>query len=285
MHDSKSLDNQILHGEKSLMFDEAIFVKQRIAENDKINIIDLGETSGTSALPFIYELLIDDSILGTYIPATVNKDVNRIAINNLRNYFLHSRIFDPNKTEFKTSSINRNFNLENAKDLMLDVNSEYAGQRFCNLFLLLNSALGNSEDPENMMRNIIQTMTDQDYLVVIQGIYSRSSETALIQDYTKWMSDPAGWYVMRDIASIFTDKPEFKVRWNEQKNGIQVFVETNKPSQALGVDIEEGKEVTLLRSARFTDEQLKQMFERVGFRIMNISYDDTMDNAMYFLKK
>jgi len=285
MIDSKALDNQILHGERSLMFGEATFIKQRIQESDKINIIDLAETSGTSALPFIYELLVDDSILGTYVPATPNAQVNNVAIRNLKNYLLQSRIFDPNNTEFKTASLTRNFNLEDSRDIIADISSEYRNERFCNLFLLLNSSLGNSEHPDQMLRNIYNSMTDNDYLVIIQGIYSRNSEAALIADYNSWISKPEGWYVMRDIATIFTEEPTFNVKWNEQKNGIQVYLNSTKPASLMGVDIDEGTEVTMFRSARFEDHQLKEMFEKTGLRILNIAYDDTMNNAMYFLKK
>lgn len=284
-HNERSINNQILHYERTLMFDEAAFIKQRIEENDVINVFDLAETSGTSSLPFVYELLADQNILGTYVAGTLNSAANRMAVQNLQNFVLQARLMDPNKETFKAETLSRNFNFEDASDIVADINTNNSSAKFCNLFLLLNSCLGNSPDPKAMLRNIYKSMFNGDYLVVLQGIQVAGKESLLVSDYHNLYENPEGVSVSRDIARIFDPSGKLNVNWNSDWNGVQISVTNRQPNTVFGVDLEENQEITLLRSMRFEDSYLKQTFEKIGFRVVSVTYDPGMNNGMYFLKK
>jgi hypothetical protein len=284
-HNERSLNNEILHYERTLMFDEASFIKQRIEENDVINVFDLVETSGTSSLPFVYELLADQKMLGTYVAGTLNNSANRTAIQNLQNFVLQARLMDPNEGTFKGETLSRNFIFEDAADIVADINTKNSASKACNLFLLLNSALGNAPDPEVMIKNIYKSMFNGDYLVVLQGIYVAGKESLLVSDYHNIYSNPDSVPVSRSIARIFDPEGNFNVNWNNDWNGVEISITNRTPQNVFGVDLEENQEITLLRSMRFEDGYLKQTFEKIGFRIVSVSYDTGMHNGMYFLKK
>jgi uncharacterized SAM-dependent methyltransferase len=260
----------------SLLQQEIDLIYQRIDGYDHFNIFDLGVTNGISTLPFVLELLQEDRLKG-YIPVTGNISMNEHAINNLRAFTLMSML-----PGFETSHIVKEPETTSFREDILAVEGDRSTT--ANLFLLMNSGLGNYINPSATLKNIYDSMGNGDHLAVIQGVYKSGSEDLLVADYLNifdYMRDTKG------IALMLNPDAQFNVFWDDQidQKGIKIDFNIDEPVEFGQTSFETGDNITILRSRRFTSYELEEMFKSVGFRVVTISYDNTANSALFLVAK
>ena len=74
----------------------------------------------------------------------------------------------------------------------------------------------------------------------------------------------------------------------EEKNGfrgIKLRVEIQEPIKFGQVKLEEKQQVDIFRTTMFTEAELKKIAFDLEFKVLQIVYGDSMDNALLFLQK
>lgn len=269
--------NQILYREKGLLTRGVASIARR-TNSHKINLFDIAETTGESILPLIYDL-IEEDLLYQYIPVTCSYALNEVAIERLTLFCLNARL-----PVLKHDAIVAEPEISDFRPLVIDSILDSPDTTH-NVFLLNNSRLGNSLEPIKMLSNIYRSMDQGDNLMIVQGIYRSGVEATLLADYRSMFSDPV--YMQNDIemAAQISQETDFQVTWDSTISGVKLSFKTVADTKFAGVDLTSGEEITLFRSVRFQENTLRQMFREVGFKILDIAYDDEMDNALFFLEK
>jgi Histidine-specific methyltransferase, SAM-dependent len=276
----KSVAPLIIRKEKGLQADLLDYIT-RMLDYNKYVLFDLAETNGLSSLPFVHQLLIEEDRLARYVPVTPNPLLNRFAISNLEQYISTVRL--PEKRSLQSEYVNVDLELYNFADEALYIEKQVQEEDTGSLFLLLNSRLGNSTNPRRMLKNIYDSMSSNQYLIVLQRIYRDNIEDMIVSDYRRVLNDAV--LGIEEIAPLLS--PDFNtfVRWDEQISGVKVGITSNTDSQFEEVSIKRHEEITFFRSVSFLEEELRNLFKTTGFTIRHIVYDDCMDHGLFLLRK
>ncbi|GAB4143588.1 MAG: hypothetical protein OHK0017_01130 [Patescibacteria group bacterium] len=270
--------NYIIYKEKSLFSREVDHILNRIGTTTPVNVYDLIDTNGEEVIPLIWSLA-DLNLLNSYVPVTQNPVINTNATDKLTLFCAANGIKD-----FRHESISANLDLSSFnKQTSIYTSFVEDKTEVTNLFILTNSTLGNFIHPERVLSNIYRSMDAGDYLVILQGIFRPGTEDILTTDYRN-ISPTLTTYM--DIARNIEPEAEVKTTWDDKNiNGVRMYFKLKRDLTYAGVDLKSDQEVTLFRSARFNELTLRKHLLEIGFRIMNIAYDDDMDNALFVLAK
>jgi uncharacterized SAM-dependent methyltransferase len=278
-------NNNIIHQELDLLDSGVESVKIRLNSYDNVNIFDLASTTGDSTLPLIFELLEQEKNV-KYIPITANKLLNDFAQKNVLEFSQQ-----PQKNKLETADIRCELEFHDCRSEVLDILKDVDNYTNANLFLLLDSRLGNSLSPFNFLTNIHKSMGQGDYLVLIQSIFRSGTEDMLVADFNNLASQTDSFRPTKDFSKMFSQDPSStSMIWVEGKSklevgSIQCKVKVDSDKTVFGVDFSAGDDVGIFRSSRFERYNLEKMIRSTGFKIMEISFDSNDDNALFFLKK
>jgi hypothetical protein len=279
-----SSQNTIFYKENALLLDQAEYLVQRLSHYDRVNIYEIFEVSGISSLPFTVNLL-ETGQLHKYIPVTVTNLHNQHAIAK----FKESTLSLPQASKVKYDSLQLNIETSSFNSLVVEITSqdEQAKLRSANVFLLMNSYLGNSLYPQRILKHLYESMLEGDYLVIAQGIYTNNIEDQLVHNYSNIFAKEGMMVSEKELAKKFSSNPKLDVIWDDSEDnpGVRLAVKVEKDTQFFGIDVAEGSVVKLFRSQRFIEHNLKKMIQSVGFRLVNVTYGDDMDNGLYFAVK
>jgi hypothetical protein len=278
--------NQVIHSKHNLFSNHSSFIFKYLERLDKVNVFDLMETKGLNTAPLMLDL-IENNQLGYYVPVTSNPLLNDFAINNVQDLLAGLGL-----ARIQTASIQADIHIKSFQTEVLKITK--AGQKDFrkNLFLLLNSSLGNSIEPERMLKNISDSMNSGDYLLVVQNIYRSGQENTIANDYKNLLygskdSFSAGKETILNINPELDVENDISVKWVEtdEFRGVKFLFKIFKETDFLGLELKANQEITMFRSQSFKEERLKNMFRKAGFRILEISYDDLENTAMFFMQK
>ncbi len=280
-----SSQNTLFYKENALLLDQAEYLIQRLEQYDKVNIFEIFEVSGISSLPFTVSLM-ETGQLNKYIPVTATNMHNQFAINK----FKDSTALLPNASKISYDSVKLNIEIADFNSIVVDVTkTERANSNLktANMFLLMNSYLGNSLYPNRILKNIYDSMLTGDYLVISQGIYADNMEDMLINDYRNILSKDGVMVSEKELAKNFTNNPNLEVMWDDsgENAGVRIGVRVEKDMDFFGINVIEGSLVKLFRSQRFLESNLKKMIHKAGFRLINVTYGDDMDSGLFFAIK
>ena len=270
--------NSHIFNEKGLFSREISPLRTRLDRFTKINVFEISEVIADTCLPLIFELA-ENRKLGYYVPVSGQAKLNEMArdrildLNEQCNFKIQSQIItvEPELFSFK-AQIN---------DVVRNQNTNFA-----NLFVLAGSRLGNSINPKQYLKNIYDSMSEGDYFSILQAIYSPGNEADIVLDYEEIMIDQSnsGLDDLLDETVFPSKKMYFK--WDEEKvNGVRVYSKADKDGEIFGTEIKEGQEITRFRSTRFPEMVLRKMFKEIGFKIIDISFDEHENYALFFLEK
>jgi hypothetical protein len=269
-----------LFSSTDLMLREVGLLAGRLKDNLKVNIIDLFDTNGYTALPLIYEILshkYEDTrelgFLNLYIPATASTAMNQSAGENLKQFSL--RI---NRRGFKYRPILADITSRTINSEIAHIQASQPIATY-NLFLLLFSGLGNIYDPARTLQNVYKSMNKEDYFLLAQNIKSNVSVQKLINDYTRFIP------LMRDtvnLASIISPRP---IECDYDGLGIRFFVRADGPLTIGQIPVHSEEEIVVCRSRRFDRFELEKNIINTGFKIEQIVIDREQTHAMYLLRK
>lgn len=285
--------NQIIHSQSNLLLDKAPFIYKHLIQYDKVNIYDLMETKGLNATALMLDF-VENHKMGYYIPVTSNQLLNNFAIRNV-----NSLLVGLGLSEVETDSIQADMHLVNFKAGVLSITrkqqqelAEEKANYTNNLFILLNSSLGNAINPTKMLYNIYNSMNIGDHFLIVQSIYKHGQEDVLALDYQSLISSShesfgAGKEMVLNINPDLDTENEIISRWVETDDfkGVKYFFKTFKEVDFAGVNLPANQEIAMFRLESFPEEKLKRMIRSVGFKILEISYDEDENNALILMKK
>jgi hypothetical protein len=126
-----------------------------------------------------------------------------------------------------------------------------------------------------------------DYLVVSQDMYRHNTEDFWVGNYINYLAPQKNFAVTKEFANDLSQDCPIEVTWEEKNGfrGVKFRVEIQEPVRFANVDLQEKQKVDIFRSARFTELELKKMFLKLDFRIVQILYGDNMDTALFVLQK
>jgi hypothetical protein len=277
-------NNYTLYLQKSLLVDVVGLIQKKLDQHDHINLVDLYEVSVNSSLPFLVEFLDNDQ-LGGYVSVSQSKYLNEWVRSSV-NTFMHI----VGAKDFKSKSILANpditsFKLE-MEEVSKELNDANPGAKNCNLFTLMNSCLGNLADPARALHNIHESMQEGDYLVVLQGIYRPGTEHTIVSDYRSWLLNEGNFLVTKSVAKVLNPAEDIQIEWVDDKfRGVNVYVKTSEETNFAGLKLPGNSKFTLLRSSRFVESELMNLFKSTGFKIIEVSYDSEMTTGVFLMQK
>lgn len=283
--------NQILHTELSLLDKAAQLAVLKLKLFDHINIFDLASTTGDGCLPLILDLLIEEKTVN-YTPVTSNIKLNRFAISKIKEMVLLEKL-----SGFSSDSVETELEVSDCQKEILKIKNKFDPQQSSNLFLLLDSRLGNSINPGVFLRNISNSMTSGDFLILVQSIFSPGRESYHLTDFQNLLNCPSTFEPTKEFAKLFMHPEErsidnILVQWYEgdketdfKTPRVICKVKNRRKSLFHELEIEADKEITIFRSTRFYRSYLESLILTSGLNIVEIGLDESYDNAFFFLKK
>jgi hypothetical protein len=274
--------SNIIYKAKNAFIDFSSVVNKLFEHYEKVNIFDLYHTNGYTSLPLVLDLF-EENRLGTYTPVTATTDMARNAIDSIREILTLSTLAK-RKSEFRSDMINVDIERGEFASLVKDVMNEYKADysKQVNVYTLGENTLGNMTNPEWFLQNIYSSMQKGEKLVIMQAIYRKGAEDALVDDYTKLYPELTK---TRQLANHIAPENSPLINFDETIGGITIDIQLHTPSKVSYLELEENRTVRIFRSTRFKIEDLHRMFKNIGFAVNLIVFDDTGDNAVILLSK
>jgi hypothetical protein len=273
-----------LHKESQLLMSQVDGLHRFINHADQVIMYDLGEASGVPVAPFVYHILESEQKL-TYSPVTLSSAMNNNATRYIKNFVGNMSletgehmqvdyqpiVANPERETFQSESV-----LDQGEDLVVT-----------KLFTLLDSYLGTSMTPEVLLNNIYQSMDHGDFLVLSQGVFHAGREDALLSDYRSWITAAGAWPIAKGYSKVFNPEAEFWFRWDDasEVQGVKVGFTTATDIDTPEMSLNKGTDLTMFRTMRFEYVHLLNMLKKVGVNILQVNFDESMDNALIFCQK
>lgn len=125
-------------------------------------------------------------------------------------------------------------------------------------------------------------MQTGDYLTFVQALHRPGREDRIIQDYLTLYETMGN---TKFLADQFGDH-HIQVNWDEESvRGLRIDLHLNLPGQFAGTVLPVNQSITIYRSTRFTEAELIQMLQKIGFGIQSIVFDSSMDTALFLVEK
>lgn len=219
-----------------------------------VNIIDIGCGNGLPVLPILNQLS-SSNISFTYVPLDISQEMIELATATIKSKF-SAVIIKP---------ILMDFELGQFSDTMYELKENMP----VNLLLFLGSTLGNHSDLNRVLSNFRDSMTSKDFLILGVELTNLSKVQRLFPHYENEGVETLVTHTFKYLA-VPKDAYKYEVSWNDKYSQIEMRA-------ALGrkVDIsfsgeefslEEGENILLGRSIKFTEYSITKLLSDVGFR-------------------
>ena len=274
-----SHNNHILYLEKELLYNAADRIALRFKNYSKINLIAVSELSIEFTAPLLYEFAKTNS-LTAYTTVNPNSLLNKFNIGQVGEYLKNLNFENIALESIQIEPELESFNLE-VQNIKKDLGIE------TNLFILPGSRLGNSPDPERMLKKITKSMLPGDHLIVLQGILNEHNKELLLNDYQKVLLEEVYRKNDDDIISRITNDFVKSVRWfnDEIYQGVELVIKINQDTEFEGLKIAKDTEISIFRSIRFENKQLEKLITDQNLSMVNISYDEAKNFGLFIAKK
>jgi hypothetical protein len=269
--------NQLLSQEGEIFTDNADYLASFFSHFESINIYEIAEISPFVFLPFMVSLGEQEPKL-SYTPVATIRSLGQSGTNSLK------AVFDlfPNQ-------IDLTFNKEQVVNI--DIAQYYCtNEESVNIHLLLNSYLGNSIKPKQILRNLYNSMQSNDYLLLQQSIYQPGLEDLIEGEYRNWIIQDGVFECTKELSRQISNTGQINVCWsdglidfesNEQFSGVQATVKDLKiDTYNLAT-----KNLSLFRSIRFPEDKLIKYLIESNFRLKSILYNQSQSSALFICQK
>jgi uncharacterized SAM-dependent methyltransferase len=274
-----SKSNRILHLEKELLHQSADRIALRFQNYSKINLLAVSEVSIEFAAPLLYEFAKTKS-LSAYTSVTPNILLNDFNVKQVQEYLSDFKFENIALKKIQTEP-----ELESCKNEIQNIEKELDLE--INIFLVLGSRLGNSPDPQRMLKNIAKSMNPGDHLIILQGILNEYNKELLLNDYQEVLLEDIYKKNDDDIISRITSDFVKSVQWFNQNQfqGVELSIKLNNDEHFHSLSLSKGQEISIFRSIRFDPSQLEKMISGEDLSMINISYDTDKNFGLYIAKK
>ena len=275
---SEPQEKFLLTKKMSLISKEAGYIANRLKRFAKINFINLHDYGLNESLSLITPLL-EQGRLSKYVMASQSEMINDQWANSAR---IHASRYD---IKLDTKCLKTNFDIYGYQSALSSLAP--VDQDGTNLFFMGQSSLGSYLEPARILKNTWRSMHCGDYLVISQDLYNPGTEKFWVGNYINFIAPEKNFAVTKEFADDLSRDCPIEVIWEEKNafRGIKFRVEIQEPLRFANVDLQEKQKVDIFRCTRFTELELKKMFFKLDFRIVQILYGDNMDNALFVLQR
>jgi hypothetical protein len=263
---------------RKLVSEEAKYVAGRFAGFKNVNLINLGVDGFNDSLDLITPLL-EQGKLAKYVMASQSSMINSQWVNTAQ--LLASNY----NVELQGDTLEANFDMQSyplAFSSLVPKDKQTA-----NLFFLGDSVLGNHINPTRVLQNIHKSMASGDFLLISQAIYKPGSEGFWMGSFINFLTLEKHFGVEKEFSQNLSPDYPTDTIWEEKNGfrGIKLRVEIQEPIKFGQVKLEEKQQVDIFRTTMFTEAELKKIAFDLEFKVLQIVYGDSMDNALLFLQK
>jgi uncharacterized SAM-dependent methyltransferase len=141
-----------LNNTPKMLADVVDFLSRKTSDFAKINIIDIAQGNAFPTKDFIQNFY-DLDLLNSYIAVDISKEMNEICEKNINKWF----------PKLKFKSYVRDLELDNIADICFN-NKE--SEEVINIIVFVGDTIGNFRDQDIVLKNIKNSLDDEDILVV-----------------------------------------------------------------------------------------------------------------------
>lgn len=257
----------MIHNTKELVNESLDSIDSLLAGHKKVNIIDVGVGNAMPVSDLVRHIN-DKGVLNRYIAVDISQAMLDIAERNLKDWF---------GKDFKYEGYVRDFSFERFDDLLVDdlINNEDGA--VLNLVLLFGSTPLNFRNPDDGLRTIYGSMSENDLIIFTCKPDTENSRRffggALKGDHQSL--DPYTRFSL-DLLNIDESLYEVETGFSEQKRmryvrvrlKTAIVMEFEFESSVHRVAIEKGESILLLRVWHKTALETINDFEKNGFVLL-----------------
>lgn len=261
-----------------LVTQEASILRERFKDIENIHLFEVAEAIDGAALPLTLEFF-EQGNLSSYTTISSGLLGNKLVLQSLKQLLLEKQ--QPiSYNHFEVECEWRSF--EGPVQTILDTNPNGIP-----IFMLMNSRLGNSPNPKNLLKNIYDSMPYGSYLVVVQTLHRHLNEDSVVRDYQGISDRPDCFMGNKEVAELITQNAKIQMKWRESGEFHEAFATIQNQAHVMveGVEIEAGQEISIFSSKRFILSQIIGMFESLDFQIVDLVLGYKQPSSLFLLKK
>ncbi|GAB4143606.1 MAG: hypothetical protein OHK0017_01160 [Patescibacteria group bacterium] len=243
------------------------YLKFRFSQYRRINIVDIFPGNAILSKVFISELL-KYGFEVEYTAYDISENMLQILKKNLTEIF-------PN-IEIKTEIGDLDYMV--IRDKLFFNKSPHAPGKSCNLVLLLNSIIGNTSDRHRVLKNIRDSMTSDDFLLIHNGL-KYEGEHAELDGMTKnkWILTKCLWIpeaigLTKDtykIVSKFDEKTESRVIVLALVKDVEIRLKVQNKIEE--IKFSRGDEITVWNYYSYTLTGFINELNKSGFETIHVT--------------
>jgi SAM-dependent methyltransferase len=239
----------------------------------KINLIDIGPGNAYPVKDVIKELKKEDRIK-KYIAVDISKDMNNIALNNIRDWFgnleTENYIFDAENASFSEILFKHK---SEAKDLV-------------NLIFHFGSTMNNHDDRVRVLKNLRNGMTQNDILLIAMSLDTLENKSGL-GHFTSTEADLQDTWTLKamgvDVENCFLE-----TKYDEKLNAKVKILELDKNYliryKVFGfeneVGLNKGDKINIWNHYLINTKDFINELDKAGMVMTGLKIDKNFNNAL-----
>ena len=188
-----------------------------------------------------------------------------------------------NKCESRFSSFAPNLECEfiqhdiEKSNIMIPVSNERR-----KIILLLGNTLGNVESENSVLKNIYNSMNEDDLFLIGLTLWKENIDE--LEGYSNKIFRESVLEFLR-IIGVQTSSENYMLRYDSLNHVVICEYEFNKPFFYQDIRFIEGEKIRCFQSRRYSSEYCNVLFKNNGFSILEKIIDNEVRHALFLLKK
>lgn len=261
-----------------LVAQEASILRERFKDIENIHLFEIAEAIQGATFPVTFEFF-EHGNLASYTTISSGLLGNKLVLESLR----QSLSSDSKKLALNHFEVECEWStFEGPVQTVLDQNKPGLP-----IFLLVNSRLGNSPNPRQLLKNIYDSMPFGSYLIVGQSLNRNLNEDSIARDYQEVVDRPDCFMGNKEVGSLISPNSKIKMTWDETSEYRQALAKIKIEDDVFVEDvfIAAGTEISLFSSKRFGLSQIISMFEDLNFQIIDLVLGYNQPSSLFLLRK
>jgi len=236
----------------------SLFNETKDHDFQEIHIVDLGCGDGRP-IEKVFKYLKENSFFKkykiTYIPIDISQKMLDYATEHI------SKTFD-----IKVKPILIDFEKGSFPEVLIK-GQDKKSYNYC---FFLGNTLGNFSDTGRILSNFKDSLFSTDYLIIGNELSNLQAVNKIIEYYT----DPSVYELVITALKEYGYKDsdgKYHIRWNSNKRQIEGYIVLNRDIEFnianSKIKFEKNEEILLFISKKFAEEELIELFNKIGFRI------------------
>jgi len=261
-----------------LITQEASILRERFKDVENIHLFEVAESIQGATFPLAVEFF-EHGNLASYTTISSGLLANKSVLSSLKNSLI-PQVKPISYNHFEVECEWQSF--EGAVQTTLDRNEPGLP-----IFLLINSRLGNSPNPKQLLKNVYDSMPYGSYLVLGQTLHRNLNEDDVARDYQAMVDRQDCFMGNKEVANLISPESKIQIKWREsgEFNEAVAVIKNHAAVSVEDVLIEANQELSLFSSKRFVLSQIIGMFEELDFQIVDLVLGYKQPSSLFLLKK